>query len=105
MNLTDIHKKLNTEKRCYAYLEKLRWGKKPTCVFCGSEKVYKRKNSIRWHCNHCNRDYSVKENTIFEGTRLPLVKWFQLIVFMLSAKQGVSSSVLSRALGISYKTV
>lgn len=44
MNLSLLHKKLGTQAKCIAYLEKLRWAKKPKCVFCESNNVTKRKN-------------------------------------------------------------
>lgn len=42
--------------------------------------------------------------TIFEGSKMPLQKWFMLISIMLDAKKGISSSQLSRNLSITYKT-
>lgn len=34
MNLSKLHKDFGTQKKCIAYLEKLRWGKTPTCANC-----------------------------------------------------------------------
>ena len=48
MNLQQLHKKFGTTQKCIAYLEKLRWGKKPACVLCGAMNVTKRKNTIKW---------------------------------------------------------
>lgn len=104
MTINDLHKKYNTQTKCIAYLEKLRWGKKPVCVHCKSFKVYKRKNTHIWHCNDCNRDYTVLYNTIFEETRLPLRKWFQIMLYMNNAKMGVSSAEVARNTGVTYKT-
>lgn len=104
MNLTLLHKNFNTQSRCIAYLEKLRWGKTPVCVLCGSFSVGKRKNSIRWHCNDCNRDFSVLMGTIFEDTRLELPKWFQIAFIMNNAKMGISAAEVSREVGIKYHT-
>ncbi len=104
MNLTVLHRKFGTQDKCVAYLEKLRWGKAPACVHCGSMNVTKRKDSIRWHCNDENRDYSVLAGTIFEDTRLPLPKFFEILLFMNNAKMGVSASEISRNVGIKYHT-
>ena len=104
MNLTKLHKQFSTQIQCISYLEKLRWGKKPVCAHCGSDKVYKRKGSIKWHCNNENKDYSVLYGTIFENTRLPLPKYFQVIFLMINAKQGISALQLSRDIGITYRT-
>lgn len=69
MNLQQLHKTLGTQAKCIAHLEKLRWGKKPKCIFCESKNVKKRPKTMRWHCNDCKKDYSVLVGTIFEGTR------------------------------------
>lgn len=104
MNITELHRKYGTQKKCIAYLEKLRWGKKPRCVHCGSDKVYKRGQSIKWHCNNCNKDGSVLYDTIFEGTRLPLPKWFEIILYINHAKMGVAAAEIARNTGVTYKT-
>ena len=104
MNLTQLHKQFGTQDKCIAYLEKLRWGKTPACVNCGSTNVTKRNNSIKWHCNEENKDYSVMVGTIFGDTRLPLPKFFEAIFLMNNAKMGISAAEISRAVGVKYQT-
>lgn len=104
MNLQQLHTKLGTQDKCIAYLEKLRWGKKPKCLFCESKSVKKRKNSIRWHCNTCNKDFSVLMGTIFEETRLELPKYFEIMLLMMNAKMGISSAQIARNVGVRYQT-
>ena len=104
MNLTELHKKFGTQAKCISYLEKLRWNKKPYCVHCGSDRVTKRKNSIKWHCNACNKDGSVLIGTIFEECRFPLPKFFEVIVLLINSPMGTSSKSIQRNVGLSYKT-
>jgi len=104
MILSELHKKYGTQEKCISYLEKLRWGKQHACILCGSTNVKKRQNSIRWHCNDCNRDYSVLMQTIFEDTRLELPKFFEIIFLMNNAKMGISAAEISRAVGVKYHT-
>lgn len=104
MNLSQLHKDFGTQKKCIAYLEKLRWGKTPTCANCESTNVSKRTDILRWHCNSCRKDYSVMVGTIFEGTRLPLPQFFETIFIMNNAKMGISASEIARAVGIKYNT-
>lgn len=104
MNLQQLRTKLGTQDKCIAYLEKLRWNKKPKCLFCESKSVKKRKESIRWHCNTCNKDFSVLMGTIFEETRLELPKFFEIIILMLNAKMGMSAAEISRNVGVRYQT-
>lgn len=104
MNLTQLHKKLGTQNKCITYLEKLRWNNKPTCLSCSSNNVKKRKKSMRWHCNSCNKDFSVLMGTIFEGTRLELPKFFEVMFLMNNAKMGISASEIARNVGVKYQT-
>jgi transposase-like protein len=104
MNLRQLNKDFGTQKKCIAYLEKIRWGKRPICANCESTNVRKRTDGFRWHCNSCRKDYSVLVGTIFEGTRLPLPQFFQAMFIMNNAKMGISASEISRAVGIKYNT-
>jgi transposase-like protein len=104
MTIHEIYKNFPEQKDCLAHLEYLRWKNEPACVNCGSTNVTKFKNELRWHCNDENKSYSVLKDTIFEGTRLPLQKWFYAIHLMLSAKKGLSAMQLARNLDVSWNT-
>jgi len=41
---------------------------------------------------------------MFEGSHVPLNKWFAALFFMCESNKGVSANILHRSLGISYKT-
>jgi transposase-like protein len=104
MNLKTLHSKYGTQEKCLAYLIKLRWGKKVVCVHCGSKHVTKPKKGIRFHCNSCNKNFSVLMGTIFEETRLELNKWFEIILLTMNAKMGISAAEVSRDVGVKYHT-
>ena len=59
---------------------------------------------MEYHCNDCNRDFSVIQDTIFEDTRLKLPKFFEIIFLMNNAKMGMSAAEISRAVGVQYQT-
>ncbi|MBI5326158.1 MAG: IS1595 family transposase [Ignavibacteriae bacterium] len=87
------------------HLEKVRWNGVPVCPYCNEdERIYERKKEYRYHCNNCNKDFSVLVDTIFEDTKLDLTIWFYMIALMCNAPMGISAKELSRDLGISYKT-
>ena len=105
MNILEIQKTFNTDKRCLDYLEKLRWGKSVTCTKCQSRDIIRLKTQLgRFHCYNCKTTFSVISDTIFEHTRLPLPKWFVIIGLMLNAKRGISANHIMRDVGLSYKT-
>lgn len=105
MNIKQLNKNFNTQQKCLKYLEKMRWGKTVKCPFCHSKNTSRIKSDAgRHHCNDCKRHFSVLIGTIFQGTRLELPIWFQIIALMLNAKKGIASKQLMRDTGISYKT-
>ena len=105
MNLIEVQKNYNTQAKCLKLLEQLRWGKSVKCTFCDSKKVKSIKNEQgRYSCKNCKRSFSVIVGTIFEETRMPLPKWFQIITLMLNAKSSVSAKEIQRNIGITYKT-
>lgn len=105
LTISEISNKFNTPKKCIAYLESLRWPDgKVISPFSGKETVTKRKNSNFYHCNISNKDFSVLHGTIFDRSRFPLPKWFQMIALVLNAKRGISAKQLQRNVGCTYKT-
>ncbi len=122
MNLINLQEDFNTHLRCIKHLEMVRWGGFPVCPHCESERITARsmiKKSPRgrkrirpeklyqtpkYHCNGCNKDFTVLMGTIFEGSKMPLEKWFMLITLMLNARKGISAMQIHRDLGITYKS-
>lgn len=101
---------LNTETKCREFLEHLRWEGKPVCPHCSSInknhyelKVKGEFKGLR-KCKDCRRTFTVTVKTMFEGSHIPLRKWF-LAMYMFSAhKKGISSHQLHRDLGVTQKT-
>jgi transposase-like protein len=105
MNLSQISKKYNTHEKCVKYLEEVRWNNEPICVKCGSKKITPVKNDIgNYHCYNCHTTFSVITDTVLGESRLSLDKWFIIANLMVNARRGISSSLISRLVGIPYKT-
>ena len=101
---------LNTEKDCREFLEKLRWNGTPVCPHCGSinKEHYKLKTKGEfkglYKCKDCLERFTVTVKTMFEGSHIPLRKWFIAIYIFSSHKKGISSMQLHRDLGITQKS-
>ena len=107
MNLVKVFNKFPTQESCIAHLEEARWGDEPTCPFCGSDRVARKRENDRvgrWNCHECHNSYNVLTGTIFKGTRVPLQKWFLGIAILLNAKKSVSSLQLARDLDLTPPT-
>src|SRR5690606_30972658 len=74
------------------------------CVHCESEKVTYLPTRKKFQCRNCRKSFSVRHNSVFEDSPLGLDKWLVALWVITSAKNGVSSYEISRALGITQKS-
>src|SRR6202035_1048849 len=118
MHTIEVTRKFATEDACTDYLEAMRWADNDSmvCHKCGlfgkenfrsfttqettrkriTKKTGKERTvrvpSRRLHeCKGCGRQFSVKNDTVFGWTHLPLDKWFAAVALMLEAKKGMSA--------------
>lgn len=118
MNLLDIHKELNTEEKCLAFLEHMRWPNGVKCLACDSDKISRivakgklnKKTGKRspdrelYQCNECRKQFTETTGTVYHDTHLPLTKWFLAIALITESKKGISANQLKRALTVNYRT-
>ncbi len=105
MNILQLINKFSTQEACVKHLEKVRWGDKVKCVYCGSENNYANEKELRHHCNDCRKSFSVTVGTIFHHTHIELQKWFLVMSLMMNAKKGLSAYQIARDLGMRRATV
>jgi len=108
------------EAAAFAHVEAMLWADGPCCPFCGnctniydlkgvfSKPSKKNPEGVERHglkkCSACRKQFTVRHNTIFAESHIPLHKWLQAIHLMVSSKKGISSHQLHRVLGITYKS-
>lgn len=101
---------LKDETACRLFLEDLRWNGTPVCPHCGSvnENHYKLKTKGefkgQYKCKDCRERFTVTVGTMFEGSHIPLRKWFIATYIFSAHKKGISSLQLGRDLGITQKS-
>jgi transposase-like protein len=71
---------------------------------CGHDRGYFMGGWHIYQCTACTRQVSVTAGTIFEASKLPLVKWFWAIYLMASDKEGVSAFRLAQQIEVSWLT-
>ena len=99
-NIISLTSYFNTKEKCQQAIIESRWGDGDVvCPYCGAHHCSKRGDG-RFRCNHCLKNFSCLVGTIFENTKLPLIKWFVAMYLISSHKKGVSSHQLSRDLDI-----
>ena len=109
MDLVKVMETFPTQEHCIEYLERLRWQGSPECPQCESTHVRCRNEHAtgrigRWNCHSCKSCFKVTHgNPLFQGTKIPLQKWFLAISLMANAKKSLSSCQLARDLGLKQK--
>ena len=104
MNLITIFSHYPDHEACIDRLERVRWGDRPSCPKCDSPKVAPKADGHRlgrWNCHACHASFNVLSGTIFQGTRIPLQKWFLAIAMMINDSTDLSSRQLSHDLDLS----
>lgn len=119
MTIFEVMEQYPTHESCIEFLESIRYKDGSYCPHCGSIKVARKAETRkgkeyesglvirekrlagRWNCHDCKSSFNVLSGTIFQGTKIPLQKWFVAISIIMNAKKSLSSYQLSRHIGIS----
>lgn len=111
--ITEFNDYFKDEKTCYEFMEKQRWSSGIACPHCGSTKEPKKvvargkmKDIPSYRCSEtqCVLPFTVRTNTIFQGSKLELRKWFQAAFELSASKKGISSVELAARIGCSQKS-
>lgn len=104
-SLVDLQQAFPDDKSARAYLKLVLWDGEPQgCPHCGSTHLYAYADQHNYRCNDCNRQFNVLNGTIFENSKVSLVKWFIAIYLASVSKRGVSSYQLAKTIGVTQKT-
>ena len=102
---TEFEARFATEADCRAYWIEARWGGKPACARCQSERVWTIRKGTTFECAECGHQTSLTSGTVLEKTRKPLKVWFRAVFEISTRRTGISAKDLERILGFgSYKT-
>lgn len=102
-SLVDIALYFDTPEKCKEAIKEARWGDDVVCPYCGQHDCHKRKDG-RYVCRNCNHNFSETVGTIFENTKISLVKWFMAMYLISGHKKGVSSMQIARDIHTTQKT-
>ena len=85
----------------------------PVCPHCECKEIDTltgkpgSKSPVRpgvYKCKQCRKQFSVRNGTIYEESKIPFSKWLMAVHLMTSSKKGVSSRRIERELGITMKS-
>src|ERR1700677_3845876 len=99
-----------TEDSARIYLEKRLWPNGPVCPDCKSGErvsalgVCATRKPGFYRCGKCEFDFTIRTNTIFERSKVPLNKWLYAMYLLVTARKGISSMQLAKEIGVTQKT-
>ena len=94
---------LSSEEKAIKYFEKMRWEGKVVSPYDPTSKVYKCGNG-KYKCKNTGRYFDVKTGTAFAKTKMPMRKWFSVMMLLLTHTRGISSCQVASILKIKQRT-
>ena len=84
------------ETAAVEFFEEQRWGKDPRCAHCESREIYQmrdRKTGERnkrylWRCRSCNKQFTVRVNSVYEDSPIPMRCWALCILESVLVEKG-----------------
>lgn len=97
------------EQAAHAKLERLVWPDGPVCPHCGAHErigavTGKGARTALKFCCHCRKQFRATMGTMFEGSHVPLHKWFQACFLLTATHKGISPHQLHLRLEVTNKT-
>ena len=98
------------EETARQYLEGRLWPNGPMCPDCKSGErvsalgVSATRKPGYYRCLACDFDFTIRTNTIFERSKVPLNKWVYAMYLLVTARKGISSLQLAKEIGVTQKT-
>ena len=98
--------KFSDESKAEQWFIEQRWPNGIRCPRCDSDEVTERenRNPQPYHCRSCRKYFSLKTDTVMQGSNLSLSKWAIAFYLYGTNLKGVSSMKLHRDLGITQKS-
>ena len=104
LTIFEFQERFPNEDSCYEYLAELKWGSGFVCPNCGHTNYCKGKRKYDRQCTSCHRTFSPTSGTLFHQLKFSVLKAFYIVYYVSTSKKGISSTELSRKLGLRQKT-
>ena len=104
LTLFEFQSRFPDDERCRQYLAQRKWKDGYACPKCGHGKYCAGANPLDRQCTKCRYIASPLAGTLFHGVKFSLLKAFYIVYYLSTSKSGISSTELSRKLGLRQKT-
>jgi transposase-like protein len=110
--IDELPRACSDELTAVEFFEQRLWKGEPHCFHCGSINVYKmldaktglRNKRFRWRCHDCHEQFTIRQGTVFEESRIPLRHWAYAFWRAATSKKGVAALEIMRDCQITYKS-
>ena len=91
---------------CVDFVASMRWPNGVTCPYCQGKRVSYLSSRRIWKCmaKDCHKQFSVKTQSVFEDSPIPLDKWLVAVWLVVNCKNGISSYEIMRDLKVTQKS-
>lgn len=91
---------------CVDFVASMRWPDGVTCPHCGGKRVSYLSTRRIWKCMSrvCHKQFSVKTQSVFEDSPIPLDKWLVAVWLVVNCKNGISSYEIMRDVKVTQKS-
>lgn len=104
LTIFEFQEQFPNDDSCFEYLAELKWGNGFCCPQCGHTNSCKGKRKHDRQCTSCHRISSPTSGTLFHKVKFSILKAFYIVYYVSTSKKGISSTELSRKLGLRQKT-
>ncbi len=102
------HPYLGDEQAARTKLEAIVWPQGPVCPHCGeADRIAAVGKGVRERakfCGRCGKQFRATLGTLFEGSHVPLHKWFQACFLLTASNCAISAHQLHLQLEVASKT-
>jgi hypothetical protein len=104
LTIFEFQRRFPNEEACFLYLAELKWGDGFCCPQCGHTNFCNGKRKHDRQCTSCHRISSPTSGTLFHKVKFSMLKAFYIVYYVSTNTKGISSTELSRKLGLRQKT-
>lgn len=104
LSIFEFQQQFPTEDSCLAYLAEKKWENGFVCAKCSHNKYCNGDSKYSRQCTRCRCISSPQSGTLFHHVKFSILKAFYIVYYVSTNKKGISSTELSRKLGLRQKT-
>jgi hypothetical protein len=104
LTIFEFQEKFKSDNDCLKYLSEIKWASGFSCKKCGHKNYCQGNGLYTRQCTSCNYNESATCGTLFHKLKFSLLKAFYIVYYVSTNKKGITSTELSRKLGLRQKT-